>query len=65
MKRPFFWHWIKYHWYLVRWLPFGGKLWSYADDQMDIWYDRRDKVDMGRVSNATRRLHGLPEWELK
>jgi len=35
-------HWIKYHWHIVLWLPWGGRLWTWADQQMDRYYDQRD-----------------------
>lgn len=41
-KKPRLWHWIKYHWHIVRWLPFGKRLWNYADAKMDDFYERRD-----------------------
>jgi len=46
VKRPPLAHWIKYHYRLVRWLPWGGRLWTWADECMERYYSERD--------NATR-----------
>lgn len=41
-ERPMFWLWIKYHWSLIRWLPWGGRLWKLANDRVDQWHERHE-----------------------
>lgn len=38
MKRPPIVYWIKKHWYIVYWLPWGGTLWNWADDKVKAWH---------------------------
>ena len=40
-RRPRLAMWIKWHWSLVRWLPFGGKLWNWADGRVEAWHSER------------------------
>ena len=56
MNRPRFAHWIKYHWLIIRWLPFGKRLWRWADNQMDQYYEARDgvvEVAIGKAEGKT------------
>lgn len=41
MKRPKLAHWCKYHWNILRWFPFGGIAWRWANDRMDEFYEAR------------------------
>ncbi len=35
--------WLKWRWWLLRWLPCGGRLWSWADGRVDAWHARNGR----------------------
>lgn len=37
-RRPAIAFWLKTHWPLLRWLPFGARIWDWADNRIDRWH---------------------------
>ena len=50
--RPKFAYWVKWHWRIVRWLPWGARLWYWADNQIEEWHQsQRGEGKMTQLSN--------------
>lgn len=48
MSKPRLAHWLKYHYCVLRWVPFGGRIWRWADERMERWHRSQDE---GRYIN--------------
>jgi len=38
MTRPRLAYWLKTHWWIARLLPWGSRVWNWADDRIDEWH---------------------------
>lgn len=36
-------YWCKRNYQIIRWLPWGGRLWCWADDRVEAWSERHDR----------------------
>ena len=47
MKRPRIAMWLKWHWNVLRWIPWlGGVIWYWADNRVEKWHAAKDANPM-------------------